>query len=95
MNNNEVMMGDGFYVSYNPNTKSTPLAKVVDELLSLLVGEGGGEETALYCKKDDNFYILDGDFREGYKDLIQQGFESCKAYFNEQVKKGHRSNFSD
>jgi hypothetical protein len=39
-----------------------------------------GEETALV--KDGNYYILLGDFRDEYEQLIDEGFEACKKFFD-------------
>ncbi|MBW2968537.1 hypothetical protein KY314_00255 [Candidatus Woesearchaeota archaeon] len=94
--NNYVLRGKGFYISYNPDSGRSIYGTLFDGLLNgigTMLGEektGGGEETAL-CK-DDEFYILDGDFREDYEKLVPKGFDACLKFF--QKNKKHHSVFS-
>lgn len=62
---NDVVDGDGFYVSFN----------CVD--LSIY----GCETTALVVGQMQAFYILNGDHRAAYAPLIPEGFEACMDYF--------------
>lgn len=68
-----VLEGDGFYISYNPDTSNV--------LMGFGAGEGSGEETAL-CH-DGKYFILNGDYREDYEKLIDQGYEACKKFYDE------------
>ena len=68
MSSNEVLDGDGFYISYN----SAPF-----QGSKLFGSDKGSSETAL-CGKY-KFYILNGDYHKQYKELIPQGFEKCKG----------------
>ena len=78
---NYVLQGDGFYVSFNPDTSS------------LMFGAGNGPETALVTD-DDTWFILDGDFREAYAALVPKGLDACKRFYDLQARAGHRSEFS-
>ena len=88
--NNFVLEGNGFHISYNPNTGSTMVGKMMDEILNIFSPaekKGGGEETAL-CK-DEKFYILNGDFRKEYEKLVPKGFDACyKFYLKNKEKYG-------
>lgn len=67
---NEVLGCDGFYISY----RSSRI------LFSVFENYKGGPETALI--KDDRHYILNGDFREIYKELNEiGGWERCIKFF--------------
>lgn len=39
-----------------------------------------GDETALVHK--NNYYILNGDWREEYRPLVKKGYKACKALFD-------------
>lgn len=39
-------------------------------------------QTALSLRRDDLLYILDGDHRKEYENIIDEGFERCLEYFN-------------
>lgn len=69
---NSILAGDGFDISFNPNTRA---------LGSLFSGDGPGDapETALI--KDRQYYILNGNHCRAYEDLVDQGFEACLAYY--------------
>lgn len=85
--NNEVMKGDDtFYVSYNADALGAQ-----------------DVETALVKKRKDkihdapwdeyDFFILNGDFRKEYKELIPQGYDVCKKFFEDNIDK--RSSWSN
>lgn len=79
---NMLLDGDGFFISYNPNTGS---------LLPMFRGEGDGAETAL-CK-DGAFLILNGDFRKEYEEAFPRGYEACLAVY-EANRSAARSSWS-
>jgi hypothetical protein len=66
---NTIIEGNGFFVSHND----------VDTHIY------GGVTTALVLGQMERFYILMGDHRKQYGPLIPQGFESCLAYFRENI----------
>lgn len=76
---NFVLQGQGFFISYAPNT-------------SLLGGTSKGE-TALVSPIMD-YYILVGDFRKEYEELIDKGFNACFEFFVSK-EKSHCSMWSD
>ena len=57
-----------FYISYADTSGQ-----------GLLAGDGDGIETAL-CR-DDNFFILNGDFREGYAEIAHLGWDACWEFY--------------
>jgi hypothetical protein len=61
-----------WWISYNPSTHVG---------MEGWAGDGSGEETAL-CK-DDQYFILNGDFRKEYEALIDKGFKACKKFFDD------------
>ena len=81
--NNEILKKDTFFISYNPDTRRSDIGDSIDSLLSMFVGEVGGEETALVDKsgKERKFYILNGDFRKDYEKLVDKGFKKCLDFF--------------
>jgi len=88
--NNYVLRGNGFYVSYNPDTQRSIMGKTLDGILNFFhsiqgLKEGGGEETALV--KGNNFYILKGDFRKEYERLVSKGFKACYKFYLKKKKK--------
>jgi hypothetical protein len=68
---NEVLDGDGFYISY-ANTAA----------MGGWSGDGDGIETALV--KNGNFKILNGDFRKQYEKLAPEGFDACLRFYEQQ-----------
>lgn len=60
---------DGFYVSYN----------------SYDVKVYGDVTTALVLGQMQKSYILNGDHREGYKNIIKDGFGKCMEYFRKNI----------
>lgn len=73
LSNNEVLKGDGFYVSF---TSTGALS-----FMSFFASDGNGPETAL-CK-GGKFYILNGDWRKKYEALVPHGFKACKQLFDD------------
>ena len=64
---NIILRGDGFYISFNP----TPV-KVEHQ------------ETALIdtrSKLNRPIYVLPGDHRAAYEELIEKGFDACFNYY--------------
>ena len=76
-NGNEILEGDGFYISYNSNP---------GEGLSMFQGDGGSDETALVNpdNPDNEYRILNGDFRAEFEAIIEQGIVACLKLYNEQ-----------
>ena len=72
---NCVLSCDEFYISFNPDLNATIFGSIFES-------DNGGCETAL-CK-DDNFYILNGDYRIQYEKLFTQGFNACKRFYDQQ-----------
>ena len=73
---NSVIDGNGFYVSHN------------DHDLAIY----GDETTALVLGQMERFYILNGDHRQQYAQLMGQGFDACLEYFKaNQALRNHRS----
>lgn len=61
-----------FFISYNPNTSNTC------GFGEVFAGDTK-DETALV--KEDQFYILNGDWREDYEKLIDKGFDECFKFY--------------
>ncbi|WP_408902877.1 hypothetical protein [Methylobacterium radiotolerans] len=57
--------GDGFYVSYNDHD----------------VHIYGSDTTALVFGQMQRFFLLNGDHRRQYMDLMPQGFAACMDYY--------------
>jgi len=73
---NSTYSGDGFHVSHN------------DHDLRIY----GDVTTALVRGDCEAFYILNGDHRAAYFELIPQGFDACLAYFVAHIDQmNHRS----
>jgi len=83
---NEVLEGDGFFISYNPNPGVG---------FSLFASDKGSDETALVKEDDPNnkYRILNGDYRKEYKKLVLCGFKACVDFYNKQCEK-HGSTWS-
>lgn len=60
---------NGFYISYN----------------SYDVEIYGDVTTALVLGQMQKFYILNGDHRKEFKNIIKDGFEKCMEYFKENI----------
>lgn len=65
----ETLQGDGFYVGYNE--QHIDLCWCVT--------------TALVSGQMEAFYILNGDHRRQYADVMGRGFEACMEYFMENI----------
>jgi len=79
---NYVYKGDGFYVSFNPDTS-------FDFLGSLR--SSAGSETALY--DDATWRILNGDWRSDYEVLVPNGLQACIDFY-ESKRAEHRCDWS-
>jgi len=92
LRNNEVLRGDGFYISYNKDTGTDHLRRVLTQLGNTLGANlKDGTETALYY--EGRFDILEGDFRKEYEEAFPQGLEACKEVFKKH-EADHRSNWT-
>ena len=81
---NELLRGQGFYISFLPGNRPTnPWGEVLSGLANAITSEPeyleSLTETALV--KDHIFYILNGDFRKEYEGIIDQGFDACLAFY--------------
>lgn len=65
---NTILKGEGFFISYDPNSYGAEATALVKMGKSM---------------DDTYYYILNGDFREEYEKLIDKGFEVCKQFFDE------------
>lgn len=70
-------------VSYNPGSYGP----------AMFDGDGGSDETALV--KDGEYYILNGDFRDQYQSIADQGFKECITVFlsNQKCKSSWSSDY--
>lgn len=92
LKNNEVLVGKGFYISYNPHTGKDH--NFLTDLGNLLGGDlKDGEETALYLEKRHLWLILEGDFRKEYEAVFSKGLKACEAVYKKH-KESKRSNWS-
>ena len=92
LRNNEVLEGDGFYISYNKDTGTDHLGGMLTELGNTLGANlKDGTETAL-CY-EGRFDILEGDFRKEYEEAFPQGLGACKEVFKKHEAE-HRSNWT-
>jgi hypothetical protein len=53
----------------------------------------GSDTTALVVGQLDKVFILNGDFRKEYQELIPQGFEKCYEFFKANLQ--HRNEYSE
>ena len=100
---NTLLHGDGFYISYNPNTSRHPdkvkaaAADLIADLLFLIDGQkrtNTEPETALMLDgRGTPSRILVGDFRAEYEQAIGEGFAACLAVY-EKHRAAHRSPWS-
>lgn len=91
MGHNMVLIGKGFFISYNPNAGGS--------IFDMMLGESGlYEETAL-CVDDESsivgtsYYILNGDFRKEYEALLPKGLKACLKFYKSK-RKEYGSKFS-
>lgn len=87
---NELLQGDGFYLSFN----AAPCAE-----LGFFQGDGGSAETALAIEngKPDGgtaWLILNGDYRAEYLQAFPRGVEACVAVY-EAHRATRRSSWSN
>ena len=84
---NQILKGEGFYISYNPSTGGGH--SVFTDLGNLLGADlKDGEETALVLDGDKRiFSILEGDFRKDYEKLLDKGYKACKKFFDSKKSK--------
>jgi len=64
---------NGFYISYN----------------SYDIATYGDVTTALVLGQMQKFYILNGDHRKQYEEIIEQGFYKCLEYFKNNINQAH------
>lgn len=97
--NNSLLEGDGFFISYVADTSKTfrmeltELANLMGNLVD--VNFKDGEETAL-CVIDGKareWLILEGDFRKEYEEAFPLGIKAVKKVY-EKNKKASRSSWS-
>lgn len=67
---NYVLKSNGFHISYNPQPSPD---------FTTFQADNNGDETALV--KEDDYYILNGDFRKEYDELEPKGFDACYDFF--------------
>ncbi|GJD91630.1 hypothetical protein BHAOGJBA_5178 [Methylobacterium hispanicum] len=65
--------GDGFYVSYNSQDTATY----------------SSDTTALIFGQMQRFFILSGDHRAQYAELVPNGFEACLDYYKANPDQAH------
>ena len=84
---NEVLQGNGFYISYMPPGGMNAF--------SFFASDEGSEETALCIRrgKDVEYLILNGDYRNEYSKVVAKGLKACKAVF-EKHKANNESSWS-
>jgi hypothetical protein len=96
---------DDFYISFRSekdNAQTHQFGMMISELAVKITGneayKDSNSETALIDKKRRyngyKYYVLKGDFRGAYLELVSQGFDACLSYYNEQ-KNEHESVWSD
>lgn len=95
---NQVIQGNGFFLSYNPQA-GDGMSGLVARVLTSITGKEYGdrvEETALRIDHPDGsrtWCVLDGDFREEYTEALSGGIASVLEVYNRH-KAAHRSNWS-
>lgn len=104
LNDNEVLIGKGFYISYNSFTSASKsglggmfnaLGGVVGALAGIELETDGRAETALCVKQKGGrttFFILNGDFRKEYEIALKEGLTACKKVYKANIK--NKSNWS-
>lgn len=83
LEHNQILQGEGFYVSYNPNTGMAHAG--LSDLVNMLGGDvTDGEETALY---DGTVWrILSGDFRKEYEKAFAKGLDGCLEVYKKNIE---------
>ena len=83
---NDLLKGDGFYVSYRAN--EAPDIFGIHAIATLFGDPCGTEpwagETALYSP-DGVWMILQGDYRREYATAVPQGFAACEAVYRANI----------
>ena len=83
--NNSVLDGDGFFISFNTN----PCCG-----FDGFESDNNSSETALVNRSSDIAYrILNGDFRQEYEAVIDDGWDACLAVY-EKHETEHRSSWT-
>ena len=82
---NITLNGKGFYISFRNGMKPPPAT------LECFRSDNGAHETALV--RGEQFYILNGDFRQDYEKLVDIGWKVCKDFFDKNKEKA--SSWSD
>ncbi len=77
----QVLDGDGFFISYNPDTRYLG----IDQLTGIDYAGDEPQETALcreeiLCQKAAAF-ILNGDWRQQYEDRVDEGWDACFRFY--------------
>lgn len=98
--NNEILSGDGFFISYNKDTGVDHMGGLFASMGNAILGAAGseeelqdGEETAIVLEEGDRtFLILEGDYRKEYEEAFPS-LEKCMAVY-EKHKAKHQSNWS-
>jgi len=65
---------EGFYISYN----------------NYDIDIYGCKTTALVLGQMQKFYILNGDHRKQYTEIIEQGFDKCLSYYKDNIKNANK-----
>jgi len=78
LSGNAVLQCDGFFISYASGAGLS--------VLSLFGSDSASDETALVVPREgkpgeQDYLILNGDFRSDYEKLAPKGLEACKAFF--------------
>jgi len=92
---NEVLRGEGFFVSYRGSMhEPTGMLGALNALGGVFGLETKSEETAL-CRPNETakYLVLNGDFREEYEAAVPKGLAACLAVY-EKHKAECRSDWS-
>lgn len=88
---NEVLNGDGFYVSYNARTGADGLSALIGLVAASMIGNDAmaepAEETALCVDHPGGrpeWLILNGDFRKDYEGIAPLGLSACLEFYRSQ-----------
>lgn len=95
---NELLQGDGFFVSFRGTENRPEFLGLLEGLASLVSGNEDmtipKPETALVTDEDGRriYRILNGDFRKDYEGLVEQGLNACLTFYDSQSD--HKSDWS-
>jgi hypothetical protein len=64
----------GFYISYNDKD----------------IADYGCDTTAIVIGQMEKFYILNGDHRKEYSNIVDQGINKCLEYFEKNIDKRNK-----